>query len=308
MRPFWALHFYTVYVTLSRKENRMREGGAMADQAISLWQYYQTDYPLNIMVVGKTACTPDYHVARECSHIMALEYISQGKGTFEINGQTYQPERNSTMLLTKGSRHMYEVDPTHLWHKQWIVFDGPYMEQLIRLYLPKDTYYFPDCNLLPYFDEIDRLMELHRQDYRKLVDNVAIVLLSIVLLIKNQTDRIQYEIAEQVRQILDMQIENKLSLTQLADQLNYSKNYLIKVFKEKYGITPYQYFMERKIHIAKLYLSNTNYSVTAISGLLSFTDEHYFSNYFHTAAGMSPSRYRKEMQLQNGGETPSLMK
>lgn len=279
----------------------------MADQAISFWQYYQADYPLNVMVVGRTVCDSDYRVVRESSHIMALDYNEQGSGVFEINGKTYHPGRHSVLLLTKKSRHMYATDPQDLWRKRWIVFDGLFMERLIALYLPEDCYCFSDCHLTPYFDEIDRLVFLHKDNYLKLMDKLSVILLEMVLYLKNQVACTQYDLAERVRQTLDMQIERKLSLSELAAEFHYSKNHIIRVFREKYGITPYQYFIERKVAIAKLYLCNTNCSVIEIANLLSFTDEHYFSNYFRSAVGSSPSQYRKEMQKRNGGETPSLI-
>lgn len=47
--------------------------------------------------------------------------------------------------------------------------------------------------------------------------------------------------------------------------INYSKNYIINIFKEKYGKTPYQYFLERKTETAKAYLAHSNLSVGEIA-------------------------------------------
>lgn len=280
----------------------------MGDHAISFWQYYQKEYPLNVMVIGETECEPDYAVQREHSRIMALEYIYEGAGILEINGNTYYPGPDTALLLTKGSNHRYATDPNQLWKKKWVVFDGQLMEHLLALYLPEDNYCFEDCHLNPYFDQIGRLILLYKQDYSKLVDKMSGVLLEMVLYIKNKVNRTHYDLAEQIRQTLDMHIERRLSLTELAAGFSYSKNHIIRIFKEKYGITPYQYFIDRKVDVAKLYLCNTNCSVREIADLLSFTDEHYFSNSFRSTVGMSPSQYRKQMQQMNGGQTPSFVK
>lgn len=280
----------------------------MADNAVSFWKYYQGEYPLNVMVVGQTECDPGYHVERECSHIMALEYITDGAGVLQINGKTYHPCKNGVVVLTKNSCHSYKTDPDFGWKKRWVVFDGPLMEHLLSVYLPKNEYYFSNCNLTHYFDQIDRLITLYRDDYGKMTDKMAVTLLEMLLQIKNSASRTQYDLAERIRQALDMQIEQRLSLDELAAGFNYSKNHIIRIFREKYGVTPYQYFIDRKVDIAKLYLCNTNYAVTEIAEQLSFTDEHYFSNYFRSAVGMSPSRYRKQVQQNTGSETPSLIK
>ena len=74
------------------------------------------------MAIGETKCRPDYHVIRPRSRIMAIEYIAQGAGILKINGQTYRPEQNCTILLTKHSAHSYEADAQNPWQKHWIVF------------------------------------------------------------------------------------------------------------------------------------------------------------------------------------------
>ena len=56
------------------------------DRAVTLRPFYDPSLPLNIMVVGETNCRPDYHVIRPCSRIMAIEYITAGSGSLEING------------------------------------------------------------------------------------------------------------------------------------------------------------------------------------------------------------------------------
>ena len=84
------------------------------DHAVTLWPFYDPVFPVNVMAIGETKCRPDYHVIRPRSRIMAIEYIAQGAGILKINGQTYRPEQNCTILLTKHSAHSYE--PTHKTH------------------------------------------------------------------------------------------------------------------------------------------------------------------------------------------------
>ena len=95
--------------------------------------------PIDISIVGETFCDENYYIERECSDLMALEYIVSGSGTLEINGQTLCPKANSVVLLTEGSRHRYFSDKNDLWHKYWIIFNGNVAHCLIDEFLPKDT-------------------------------------------------------------------------------------------------------------------------------------------------------------------------
>ena len=58
----------------------------------------------------------------------------------------------------------------------------------------------------------------------------------------------------------------------LCESMNYSKNYIINVFKRKYGITPYQYYLDKKIDAAKTYLTHTNISIGDISKTLHYAE------------------------------------
>lgn len=263
------------------------------DTGINFWKFYNDTLPVNIMVIGKTKCDKDYHVSRDCSRINALEIITAGNGILEINGKTYYPNKNSVIFLPKGSQHNYYTDETDLWQKKWVVFDGPVLEALCNGYLPKDEYCFPDCDVLCYFNELEALSQKYENNYPRLIEKCAIVIHRMLARIKNASGSRLMSVAERIRMSLDLKVEQQLSLDEIADEIGYSKNYIIRIFSETYGITPYRYFMERKIEAAKLYLINTTLSVGEISMELNFADSHYFSNCFKKICGISPKDFRK---------------
>lgn len=92
--------------------------------------------------------------------------------------------------------------------------------------------------------------------------------------------------------ILNRMKSNKFSLDLIADELNYSKNYLCGHFKKETGQTISQYFYTLKINEAKKLLSNTNESISAISNQLSFINVQYFSLLFKKVVGVTPSAWR----------------
>lgn len=263
------------------------------DIGINFWKFYNDTFPVNIMVIGKTNCDKNYHVSRDNSGINALEIITAGSGILEVSGKTYYPNKNSVIFLPKGSRHSYSTDEKDLWHKKWVVFDGPVLDALCKGYLPKDEYCFPDCDVLCYFNELEALSQKYENNYPRLTEKAAIVIHRMLTRIKNASGSRLMSVAERIRMALDLKVEQQLSLDEIADEIGYSKNYIIRIFSETYGITPYRYFMERKIEAAKLYLVNTPMSVGEIAAELNFADSHYFSNSFKKLCGISPKDFRK---------------
>ena len=267
----------------------------MRNKAENFWKYYNGEYPLNVMVIGKTDCDADYYVKRNHSRIMAVEYITKGRQTLHINSKSYTPKKNCAILLTKGSCHEYYCAKNDYAEKEWIVFDGPLAESLIKQYLPENVYCFENCNLLPYFREIERIRKSCCGSYETLTDEIAVILHRMIIQIRNSVSNTELTLAEQIRKYLDANVEKKVTMEELSSVFSYSKNQLARVFKEAYGITPYSYYLERRIDIAKLYLSNTRNPVSTISQLLAFSDQNYFSSEFKRLTSLSPSEYRKKM-------------
>jgi AraC-like DNA-binding protein len=78
-----------------------------------------------------------------------------------------------------------------------------------------------------------------------------------------------------------------------AKSLNKSKSQITRIFKTAYGETPYKYLLSKRIDLAKTALTETNDPIKSIAADLCFYDEYYFSSYFKSITGHSPSEYRK---------------
>ncbi|MDO4365001.1 MAG: AraC family ligand binding domain-containing protein, partial [Clostridia bacterium] len=110
--------------------------------------------PLEIRFVGETVCDEKYIIKRKHSEIMSLEYIVDGKGVLEINGQTLYPKKGDIFLLTEGSEHKYYCDKNEPWHKYFVSFGGAMGKSLIESYIPPDTYLFDGCFIEKSFERI----------------------------------------------------------------------------------------------------------------------------------------------------------
>ena len=101
------------------------------------------------------------------------------------------------------------------------------------------------------------------------------------------------ELSEKILSLLNENIYNRLKIEDLAQELNYSKSSLFKVFKKQTGMTISAYFAMLKINKAKDLLISTDLSVTEISEKLSFDTQSYFTKSFKRATGSSPLHFRK---------------
>lgn len=256
------------------------------------------DEPIKIEIVGETYCDKTFVIERVNSDLNALEFIIDGQGTLDIDGQQLEPEKNDIFFLKVGSRHRYRSDGENPWHKLWIVFTGDFADSLINCYLPNDVYLFKNCDAVrKYFEEI---VEISRQDipYDVMVNKITISLMCIFIYIRNRVLTENADLPDIIRKKLDESVESAFNLDKLCQGINYSKNYVINVFKNKYKVTPYQYFLDKKIDAAKTYLTHTNVSVGNISQILHYADQQYFSSSFKKSVGCSPLEYRRKTRKE----------
>ncbi len=254
--------------------------------------YINPEDPLSVWLVGETYCDKTFKIYRECSDMTALEYIIDGTGTLDIEGQHLTPSKGDVFFLREGTHHKYEADELNPWHKFWIVFYGDFANALIENYMPKDTYHFRNCAVKSYFEEIYKI-STSDYPYDIMVNKITVQLLKIFMYLRDMSKFDTEGLAEVIKKYLDESIEDDFNLDKLCQQVNYSKNYVINVFKDKYNITPYKYFIDRKIEVSKSYLTHTNVSIGEIAKLLHYADQQYFSTVFKNSQGISPLKFRR---------------
>ena len=102
------------------------------------------------------------------------------------------------------------------------------------------------------------------------------------------------EVIQIIKEYLDKNYNTNIKISMLADKYFFSKEYLSKLFKSRYGCGIYAYVQEIRMQRAKDLLMNPDIKIQSISQHLGYTDNNYFSKAFKNYYGMSPSRFRKE--------------
>ena len=177
------------------------------------------------------------------------------------------------------------------WRKLWITVYGYYVNDLLAAYgLEKSACYRADCKDL--FEEMRTLAESDIS-YETLCEEISVLLLKIVHRIALTTKTLKHVNAtvQRIKKVIDDSIEKKIDLDKVANEVYLSKSQVIRLFKKNYDITPYEYILQKKIETAKILLKNSDLTIKQIADRLSFSDEHYFSNFFLKKVGVRPKEY-----------------
>ena len=94
------------------------------------------------------------------------------------------------------------------------------------------------------------------------------------------------------KSFMDENMLEKLSLDQICQQANLSKYHFIRLFKNTFGISPYQYLNRKLLELAKQELVGGK-SIGEVAVLCGFADSAAFSKAFKKHHGGAPSYLQK---------------
>lgn len=252
------------------------------------------EYPFNIEVSGISYCTDVYYTNRPDCHTYIFEYIVKGQGTLVYNGTILSPKQGDVYILHKGSDNYYFPDKEDPWTKIWFNVDGLLVSSLLASYHLSNTVLIEHFNDEALFREMYDLTRSSRP-IETILDEAAIQFHRLLQRMhEHECQKVIKDNSNTIKRILDAHLYDRFNLQEITDTLYLSKAQIIRIFKEHYGLTPYQYFIKQKIRLSVTMLLNSSMSIKEIAESLSFADQHYFSNTFKSILGVSPTTFRRE--------------
>jgi len=80
-----------------------------------------------------------------------------------------------------------------------------------------------------------------------------------------------------------------------ASEVGLSLHHFLRLFREVYAMTPYQYIAKRRIELAKSLLASTEKTVLEVAFEAGFVNASAFARSFRKAVGTTPSRFRSSI-------------
>ena len=256
--------------------------------------------PFNLQMCGHSYCDGTYMINRPNSEIYCIEYIIKGYGYVQINNKKFIASQGDVYILPARANHIYYSDTSDPWEKVWFNISGDFIENTLRSYKLEEVYLVKGVNVREYFEDFIKNASKIKQERMEERDfgQCAIDFLKIVQMLYQHTNKEKLLTSKNNAQLLknkiDTIIDYTLTFEDIIGEIYCTKSHLIRQFRSEYGITPYSYFLNKKINTAKTFLLNTTMSINQISDYLGMYDAHHFSNFFKSRTGISPKLFRKE--------------
>lgn len=244
-----------------------------------------------------------YHVKKKASHEFLLKYCLEGSGWFEVGHKRFQVGQGDIIICRKGLDHRYGTQEDKPWKVYWIYFQGDLADYYFRLLLHEEEAYIgqigKDYHIQDFFRQIiEGLNQGIALAYWRYGSDLAKAMISYIKLrMLNKQDTGNKRI-EDIQRYMRNHLHESLELGQVADYVGLSKDHFIRIFKERMGYTPMDYFIRLKMQRASELLIEDFTPVQVIAEELGYEDPLYFSKVFKYRIGCSPSDYRKGFNHQ----------
>ena len=252
----------------------------------------------------------------------SFEIIIGIKGTLYIeqDDTQYEVSPGDVLLLLSGHRHGgYRASEEEL-SFYWLHFTNNELYKIIDekeflsdIALLKNNPYFQGLEntaYIPIFSHIKdtsrinilcrQLLDFSNTEYytKKIIDYL---MTTLIFEISHQTvDYFLQHIANNKTSLvfsnmlgwIKINLNNNISLEDVALKFNFNKNYLAKLFKQTMGVTMNDYISKLRMAKAKEMLIQSELSIKEIAFSLGFEDEKYFMRLFKKSELMTAKQYR----------------
>lgn len=242
-------------------------------------------------------------------HEYQLIYITKGQGSFRWILDDDEEEHEETveagtvLLLFPGVWHSYAPDLDVGWDEYWVGFQGNVPESirekgLLNAKNPVARVGLHD-DLLADYKTIFDIIEEEPPAFQMILGGLVLKMLGRTLsLVQSSGIATGAERAIRVAKILfQEQLAGQLDLDSILTRVDMSYSNFQRVFKDYTGLSPYQYYLQMKIHEACRLLLEQNLSVKEIAYLLSFDNPYYFSRLFKKKTGLTPTEWQRGAHL-----------
>lgn len=103
---------------------------------------------------------------------------------------------------------------------------------------------------------------------------------------------------ERVRDLVRTRVTKDLSIGELARATGFSKTQFVRLFKNSFACTPYEYILNTRLQQAQTLILNSRLPLAAIAEEVGFSSQSHMTTAFVRALGVTPGDLRRGMARQ----------
>lgn len=253
---------------------------------------------LAVYNVGYELCDADYQWGPGIRDHYLIHYVISGKGSYRVNGNTYELSAGDAFLVYPNTEIIYRADFAEPWEYAWVGFTGS--DAAMILQATDFTRQTPCIFRVADGDEIKRQI-LHIYDARgnrfeNAVEMAGRLYTTLALFIQSshreELPNTANSYVQKSVEFISANYSYPITVEDIAAYVGLSRSHLFRSFETVLQQSPKEYLTDFRMKQACYLLEHSNLSITAIANSVGFDNSLYFSKTFHRKKGMSPKEYR----------------
>lgn len=228
-----------------------------------------------------------------------INYITEGKGTFEDQNGTSRINPGSLIVVRKDQWHRYKPMLRSGWTENYIGFEGELASHFLEINKVLKGECIIQCGiheeLIDTYYKIFTLVKEEKPGFQQIASGLVIKLIGYIVAFQKQkqfTGKPVEKTIDEAKFYIRQNIDKDINIKELAEQLNIGYSYFRKLFKTNTGLSPLQYCLDLKLMRAKEEILTSDKSIKEIGYNLGFESIHYFSRLFKKKMGYNPTELR----------------
>lgn len=260
----------------------------------------------SVLRAGHVQAGSDYVCERDNYPGHEIILCLQGKGHARLGGRQFTIQPGAAVWVNGHHPHAYWADPTAPWEFYWLLFDGPRLEDVWKMFMDGGGPVVHGCDATQkklIFEHIFALLEdpqpsLALHVHAEMARLIALLFFPLKSAEPNEDPK---TVPESLRRAVErMRIYHHLPLriAELAAIAGMSPSHFIRTFKKVMGKSPIDWVRHERIQHAQRRLAETDDSMKQIARQVGYNDQFYFSRDFKRLVGVTPTDYRNREKLK----------
>ena len=300
MKKYLLEHLSTVYIP-----EPINQGGVLSYQNRFGWIDHYIGDKILISHRETAYSTKQFPEKLHAHDFFEIDIYLDGAVSYIADSREFIPRRDDILIFPPNCQHTAHMREEGTYHRYVFYFTSDMLAFLGDTSLPEilqctqaKCLHMPQGNRAAYSYQRERLFELLQNGQQDTaVDVFACFLQLLSLIAKSASVRSEAETlipptVHQIKQYIDTEFAQIKNISQIAQQLFYSREHISRLFKQYYNTDISEYLVDKKIDYAKKLLEKGN-SVTFSSTMAGFHNMSSFIQSFRQRVGTTPAKYKQ---------------
>ncbi len=261
-------------------------------------------FPRLLAAAHEIQVDTNYHHSgkyRQAERHTHFQWTLKGVGQCCLAGKTFSVPSGFGFLGQAANKEMsygYPPGCTEPWEFVWVAFESRLAKPMVDRLLDTFGPLFP---IGKSHAVLDRIMALRRFSGTRTAmapgggASLVLDLLGALLreMLPEPVDTGRATLVTRAQKVIDKQISSGMNITELADQLEVSREHLARAFRSHLGMTPLEYVQHSRLRKACRLLLESPLPIGQIAKALGFASHQHFCRTFRRIMQMPPSQFRR---------------